>query len=184
MLEIPSTHRPTGAGQQLCRTGPPLRSRRRTEETLLVCSHPTLRRRVDHVFSRKDKQGGQGTSPCPPCLITWSLFRCAEESSPSCDGRAHGAVSKYGNERGLDSVPQFNAGEIASAARRLTGTTVRSCSRGFHTSHCSVVRFIVARAAHRGFVSAGRMNSVRDGGTAKKSHLLSLYVFLRRRRHL
>src|SRR6266852_1748619 len=97
MPEIPSTHRPTCAGQRIYRPGPPLPSRRRTEETLLVRSHPTLRRRADHVFSRKDQLGGQGTSPCPPCLITWSLFRSAEESSPSCDGRAHGVASKYGN---------------------------------------------------------------------------------------
>src|SRR5258708_4852999 len=114
MLEISSTHGPTCARQQLCRTGPPLRSRRRKEETLLVRSHPTLRRRVDHVCSRKDQQGGQGTSPCPPCLITWSLFaiRFAEESSPSCDGRAQGVASNYGNQRGLDSVPQFNIEKV------------------------------------------------------------------------
>src|SRR5712672_4578377 len=101
MLEISSTHRPTCAAQYIYCASHPQPSRRREEETLLVRSHPTLRRRVDHVCSRKDQHGGQGTSPCPPCLITWSLYRFAEESSPPCDGRAHGAVSKYGNWRGL-----------------------------------------------------------------------------------
>jgi hypothetical protein len=105
-------------------------SRRRE---LRARSHPTLRSRVDSVVLRKDQQGGQGTSPCPPCLITWSLGRFVEEPKPSCDDRAQGVASKYGNERGLDSVRSLNIGEIASAARRLTGT-VRGCSRAFRTS--------------------------------------------------
>ena len=88
--------------------------------------HPTLKRRVDHVLSRKDQQGRQGTSPCRPYLITWSRVRCANEYSSSasrlsCSGPAQGSrMSKYGDERGLDSFMQFNVGEIASAARECS----------------------------------------------------------------